>query len=498
MARHGVHTAMISAHTWLGEETAFASLFDEAHDLSARLQIDPEEGYPGAGPVIDYALDWLEGMEGRDFFLYLHLMDTHFPHAPGPEALAFLQADGEETPYPESFTRAGAPAETSLPLTAGERAWLDALYDGSLRHADRHLGRLFARLREFRWAPLVMFTSDHGEALLELPGRLGHGLPAWETVSRIPWIVWWPGRLEPREVRSLTSALDATPTMMGLLDLPIPPEKSFDGRDLSGALRGGAPPEGPVAMSGALRAGRWKAIFHAADDLLLGETLPDPRDLRGKLHDLETDPQELTDLWSRRPGIAADLLARYRKLRLPAWRRYQSARREGPPPSPFAVAARHLKLRPPSPCTDDSSRVESFFGSGSGWMRFCDDQGDYLLGESGAPAVTVGIPVPSGRYRLTLGLRGSALLSRREETQAAAVAGDPFDPWDWFPWSATAIPAGEAVVEGDLLEMSIRPAPDSGPFLLEYVGFTPLGPGGEAPAEDRERLERLRSLGYVD
>ena len=49
----GLHTAAISAHTWITEGSEFAAEFAEFHDLSTTLEYDHDDHYPRAEPVVD-------------------------------------------------------------------------------------------------------------------------------------------------------------------------------------------------------------------------------------------------------------------------------------------------------------------------------------------------------------------------------------------------------------------------------------------------------------
>ena len=51
-SQEGIHTAMISAHSWLRPDTLFARSFDDVYDLASDAPIDPNLGYPEAGYVI--------------------------------------------------------------------------------------------------------------------------------------------------------------------------------------------------------------------------------------------------------------------------------------------------------------------------------------------------------------------------------------------------------------------------------------------------------------
>lgn len=496
LSRAGLRTAMISAHTWLREGTGFAARFDEAYDLSSRLDFDASRGYPRAKAVIDFALGWMQAHASDGFFLYLHLMDTHFPHYADEDALREMGPELAAHPPLERFTRAGGVRDASRPLDAREKAYLDALYDGDLSYVDRQLGRLFSWMRSRPEGRLLIVTADHGEGLMEAPGRFSHGLPPYEQVAHIPLVVWSPSSLRPARVGQTTEAVDLEPTILSLLGVAPPAGASFDGRDLTPLARGEALPPRPAVMLGGIRSGKYKLILRSeAEAYLSGGSATGAK--APELFDLDTDPLETHDLAAQSPEIVSRLLGLLRDRLTAPHARYLSSTTHEPPDVPFAISSRHLALEPARPCTGDTAHLEKFFGSGEGWMRFCDPQGDFLVAEEGAPPMKLGVHLPDGRYRVRLGLSGrvSVSVGGGDEREAA---GGTFNPWDYFPWPVTVVDAGVAVVKGETLEIRMRPDAGTGPAALEYVGFSPIHGTTEGEKEDPARLERLRSLGYVD
>ena len=165
LEERGVLTGAVSAHEWLTVQTPFAREFLEFRDLRSELPFDPKYATPRADKVVDAALEWLEKNKGRDYFLYLHLMDTHFPHYFEEDAAALYGRGRYEG---EAFTPMGLPKDIARELTAEDRKYFDALYGGGLRYADREVGRLAAALRKWRRLDdtLLVITSYHGEFLM--------------------------------------------------------------------------------------------------------------------------------------------------------------------------------------------------------------------------------------------------------------------------------------------------------------------------------------------
>ncbi len=499
LGENGVYTVMISAHTWLRPGTEFAGEFDETYDLSSVLSVDEKYGYPRAEDVIDFTIDWLRESPHDDFFIYLHLMDTHFPHHLDEDARALLAPEVREAPPVERFTTAGAPKRLDAALSGPDRAYMDALYDGSLRYTDRHVGRLLDQLGDKLDDSLVIVTSDHGEYLLERPGRLGHGYDWYDAMGRVPFILAYPRVLAPADTDILTESVDIVPTVLSLLGVPYPSGKAFDGVDLQPILRGEAPPKNLVLMPRAARTRDHKIIFQVEESLLLGQERPELSALAGKLYDLEEDPEETIDLWASRPEILGDLLDRYRDRMTRPYRRYLEARTASQPESAFAISAKYLATVEEIPVTTKLEELETFMYSKEGWIHLNDSQGNFLVATGDAGPVTIEIPIPNGPYLVSAAIRGTCTLRIGPPEAHRELEGRAFDPSEYFPWTPDRLEYGRIDVTDEVFRAMVDPDPGRSPLLISYIGFEPLGAEEEVdPEEERERLERLKTLGYVE
>ncbi len=491
LSRAGLHTVAISTHPWLRQTTRFAREFDELHELPYSLGV---RGYPSAAQAIDFTLEWYEANRQRNFFLYLHLMDTHYPHAFGPEAQAFF---GDGIPPVEGFDAKGVPRDwRERALDETERRYLDALYDGSLRYTDRELGRLFEAVDASATGKetLLVITSDHGERLAEDPGRFGHGGRDWfETVARIPLILRFGGTLEPGRVRGLTEGVDVHPTLVALLGVELPRDRTVDGKNLVPVIRGEEPGKEFVFKSGAIRGKRYKAIFHRRDSMLLRDATPPRNPKMGALYDLETDPEERQNLWTARPEIGDDLLVRYREAMRLYFDRFEASVSHDQPESAFAVSAQNFRFRPGNTIPQSAQPDCQSGPADPGWLRSNHYSGYFLQARPGAPPIDVRFRIPNGTYRLTAATLGNGNL-HVEGTERSLESG----AWEIDRYlKAKPQPAGYVTVEGKSFAVRLEPKPGEC-FLVRYFGFEPVVKGEEIRAIDRAREERLRTLGYIE
>jgi arylsulfatase A len=229
------------------------------------------------------------------------------------EALRFMKdARSRRQPYflylPHTFPH--VPLHTS-PQQSGRS--LRGLYGDTVEELDRSVGALLDHLRSTRQDrnTLVLFTSDNGPAQMNFAGKEGTGGSAgpfrdfkgtiWEGGVREPFLAWWPGRIPAGVVNpAFAEANDVFPTILNTASVPLPTDRPYDGKDLSGVLlRGEAGREalhyyyaGEKAQ--AIRVGPWK--LHAPNN-----------NKPAQLFHLENDISERFDRAAEHPDVLARL-----------------------------------------------------------------------------------------------------------------------------------------------------------------------------------------------
>ncbi len=177
-----------------------------------------------------------------------------------------------------------------------------AVYYGMMSFLDVQVGRILDRLDALGMAEdtLIVFTSDHGHFLGQ-HGLVAKGPFHYEDMLRVPFIVRWPGRVPAGQVsRSIQSLVDLMPSFLDAASIDVP-----------GRLQGLS--QLPV----------WTGQRTAVRDFAICENRHNPEmphvtsyiDERykisvyrhgphGEIFDLETDPDELHNLWSE-PQMAS-------------------------------------------------------------------------------------------------------------------------------------------------------------------------------------------------
>jgi len=289
----GFRTNAIWRNGWVAPNFGFSQGFDAYHNPrpvpippSVRKENPSLKEGGSDHELILSAVEFLRTYGDQRFFLYLHLMDVH------------------QYVYDEESALFGT-------------TYSD-IYDNAIRRTDHHIGIVVDALEAqgLRDETILIVASDHGEAFGE-HGQEGHAKDLYSEVTRTPWILSLPFRLEPGVVvESATENVDVWPTVFEILGLDAP--KDVDGRSrVADVLRSG---EGAGADGTRPR--------FAQLDRHWGQTRKEPRSLvavtdgalrlfydvklpdRVELYDLAQDPREQHNLAEKEPEVAARLTER--------------------------------------------------------------------------------------------------------------------------------------------------------------------------------------------
>ncbi len=186
---------------------------------------------------------WREEYPAQPYWVHFQTTDVHadFPTVPpfaglfvSPEQLRTWEAwdeqlseEGGRWPFSDAWE------ETGLDRVAFYTVML-GLYDEAMAHNDYQIGRLVDRLRaEGEWEnTLLIVGADHstGAAMADVGMAIQDSMPhRWSqpmfrpSVSRIPLLFVWPGRIPGgQRLTQPVSMIDVLPTILDLLDLPMP------------------------------------------------------------------------------------------------------------------------------------------------------------------------------------------------------------------------------------------------------------------------------------
>jgi len=265
-------------------------------------------GYSGGGPpsyFAPYRIPTLaDGKEGE-----------YLPDRLADEAIAFIRHHRNAPfflnwwPYSVHYPMQ---ARAELIAKYRQRGGLkDPVYAAMIEGMDTGIGRFLKALDEagLRDNTLVLFKSDNGgyngdnRPLRGLKGML------YEGGIRVPWIVRWPGKVQPGTTNSTpVISMDCYPTILEAAGLPPAPNHPLDGKSLLPLLTQSPGFERDAIyfhypnyafhkqnrLGSAIREGQYKLIRNYDDDSL-------------ELYDLSSDIGEQRNLARQSPKLAKRL-----------------------------------------------------------------------------------------------------------------------------------------------------------------------------------------------
>ena len=110
-------------------------------------------------------------------------------------------------------------------------------YLNELRYMDWVVSSILDQLKESGLLDrtLVIITDDHGEMLGENGGPIGHGWALTPQLANIPLIIMDPDRRGFRVNDTIGSQVDLLPTMLSILQIPMPGDQLYQGASLHSA-----------------------------------------------------------------------------------------------------------------------------------------------------------------------------------------------------------------------------------------------------------------------
>jgi len=185
---------------------------------------DISEVFTYAHHCSDKAMKFLADHQATDFLLVVSYDEPHGPFlAPRRYADSYANFTVADAPnlhdsleHKPEHIRVWANTEQS-----GSANWLPS-YLGCNTFVDHEIGRVLRAIDQFAPEALIIYTSDHGDAL-GAHGIHGKGPAMYEEVAGIPLLVRWPGH-SPVGVRCSEpiSHIDLTPTILEAFGLEKP------------------------------------------------------------------------------------------------------------------------------------------------------------------------------------------------------------------------------------------------------------------------------------
>jgi arylsulfatase A-like enzyme len=307
----------------IGQGYSYSLFLSHINSMLRKKRVeDIQSQYPRGIPSIsdkvdmyyelDDAIDWLKSrlpVIPQPFLGYFHFLP---PHAPYRTSLGF---------YDHFANDSFKPLEKPIDIFADNDSNEGLLerrteYDEFILYADKAFGDLYASLEasgvlENTW---VVVTSDHGEMFER--GIVGHsGAGLYQPIIQVPLLIFEPGRKVGMNIYTPTSAIDVLPTLLHVTGQKIP--DWVEGEVLPSYAPTDPDPNRSIYALQAYHNDQYAPLTQATTALIKGRYklicyfgyAKIKHDKIVLLFDIESDPDELVDLYPSRPEIAEELLA---------------------------------------------------------------------------------------------------------------------------------------------------------------------------------------------
>ncbi|MER9234750.1 sulfatase-like hydrolase/transferase [Mesorhizobium sp. M0622] len=241
--------------------------------------------------LTDAAIRYVTSKEDEPFFLFLSFLEPHHQNQTDnyPAPLGYEERIRRKLAIPGDLAALGGTTAEHFPGYLGMVARLDEAF-GRLIEALYSLGRLDDTI--------ILFTSDHGCHFKTRNNEYKRS--CHEASIRVPTLFHGPGFERVGIYDGLVSLVDLAPTLLAAAGLKV--SNSMQGVSLLDALRGERPPRDEIFIQisehhvgRALRTRRWKYEVEAPGKDGWRDSGSDFY-VEARLYDLDSDPNELTNL----------------------------------------------------------------------------------------------------------------------------------------------------------------------------------------------------------
>jgi arylsulfatase A-like enzyme len=276
----GYKTYGVVSNYVLRKKMGFGQGFDVYDDQMEDKEVNRGTVERVAEKTTDKAIELLQTHSEGPLFMWVHYQDPHGPYVP-PAPYNELFADANQPSHPlEIVEKGGIPPYQKLGDHTDYHYYVSQ-YDGEIRYYDDQFGRLLTWLKEngMYEDSMILFTSDHGEAMGEYNYFFAHGHNLSNNQIHVPLIL--KDLTGGAGVRSENvQHLDIVPTFLKSAGTAV--ELPYRGRDLRTQYSESALICSELNVAGAsLLIDRYKLLLYGRSAILF---------------DIEKDPQERQNL----------------------------------------------------------------------------------------------------------------------------------------------------------------------------------------------------------
>lgn len=242
----------------------------------------------------------------KPFFLYFSSQDIHVPRTPHPRFKgktklgyrgdAMVQFDWTTGEIMKSLEENGLNDNTIVIFSSDNGPVYDDGYkDGTVAHSA---------------------DNDRGH---DASGPFRGGkTQIYEGGTRVPFIISWPGKINPGTSPALVNQIDFLAAFASMLDVKLENNDARDSRNTLEAFMGkdqlGLPYMIEEARGLAIRRGQWKYIPAKQSSNKSKKASKKPKLAKAQLYNLESDPAESNNIVDQKPEVAKEMDALLKKL----------------------------------------------------------------------------------------------------------------------------------------------------------------------------------------
>ncbi len=491
---NGYTTLCISAHPYISPRCRLYQAFDRS------MLVPSPDKYPSPSfsqmlPEIGKVLDGRPN-PGAPFFLYIHAMDTHFPHrAAGAQPAAEHVSEN---------IRDGVPTKKDgCKFTPEEQEYLVRLHDTSIENADRAVGAVKQMLESRGAAANTVFvvSADHGDLLGEDGTTWGHDNIA-DPVLRTPLIMSGPGLPPGVRISALTRCVDILPTLLDMTG--VRGAAAMQGVSLKPLIEGKEPETDEPVFS---RAG----VYELGGTFMLIN-----RDHRYE-YDAQTGAERVFAAGDAvhaphavLSGIPDETMSKYRQRMeqyvLPLWHAYTALPRLYCKYD-FRTQFDMSWLSPADAIVTTGAQLPGVSDIADNRWTLADGTLWTANWAETAPPITLSIPVKPGTYHVSLWLNGlEDVLGHPGSSVVAQLNGANAVEATWThslqaAYYIYAYELGEMQVTDGICRITVKPGKSEYWSAVSGVGFVQVAdvaPQSDGNTSLEEHREALKALGYVN
>lgn len=274
MKKGGYKTYGVVSNYVLRKKMGFGQGFDVYDDQMDDKEINRGTVERVAEKTTDKVIEMLGAHSEGPLFMWMHYQDPHGPYIP-PAPYNELFVNLDQSPHPlEIADKGGIPPYQKLGDHTDYHYYVSQ-YDGEIRYYDDQFGRLLTWLKEngMYEDSMILFTSDHGEAMGEYNYFFAHGHNLSNNQIHVPLILKEADGLAGTRPDNV-QLMDIVPTLLRAGG--IPPELPYRGRDLRTHYSTPSSICSELNVAGAsLVLGQYKLIIYGRSTMLF-DILKDP------------------------------------------------------------------------------------------------------------------------------------------------------------------------------------------------------------------------------